>query len=65
MGLLVLGWGSHAEAGVEPTVVPPVDPAGGRVFDVGDGFEGPLWKTVVRIASVLNRPISDSMSALS
>ena len=36
-------------------MVVPVDPAGGGVFDVGDGLVGPLWNTVVVMQSVLNR----------
>lgn len=36
---LVLDRGHHAERSVKAPVVVPVDPGGGRVFDVSDGFE--------------------------
>jgi len=36
--LLVFDWWDHAEAAVEPSVVVPVDPAGGGVLDIADGL---------------------------
>ena len=41
MGVLELYRGGVAESGVKATVVVPVDPAGGRVLDVGDRLVGP------------------------
>lgn len=38
VGRLVLVGADHSEATVEAAVVVPVDPAGGGVFDVGDGL---------------------------
>jgi len=43
VGLLELVRVGHAEATVEPPVVVPVDPAGGRVLAVGDGL---VWAFV-------------------
>ena len=42
MGLFVFGWGDHAKAAVEASVVVPVDPAGGGVLDVGEGLVRPV-----------------------
>ena len=42
MGVLELGWWDVAKTRVKPAVVVPIDPAGGRVFDVCDGFVGPV-----------------------
>lgn len=38
MGRLELVGADHSEATVEATVIVPVDPAGGRVLDIGDGL---------------------------
>jgi hypothetical protein len=35
MGVFGFGWGDHAEGGVQSSVVRPVDPHEGGVFDVG------------------------------
>jgi hypothetical protein len=37
--LLVLGRWDLTEAGVQASVVPPVDPAGGGVLDVDEGLQ--------------------------
>ena len=42
VGVLSLGWWDVAKTRVKPTVVVPIDPAGGRVFDVCDGLVGPV-----------------------
>ena len=38
----VLCWGEVAEAGVQASLVVPVDPAGGGVLDLGDRLVGPV-----------------------
>ena len=45
MGGFVLHGAEHAQGSVESSFVVPVDPAGGRVLDVGDGpvGAGPAW----------------------
>lgn len=58
------GW-HHPDAGVAPCVVVPLDPAGCRELDVGEGLVGPAWKTLVPMHSVLYRPMIDSIRALS
>ena len=66
VGVLVLGWGDHPEGGVQAPVVPPVDPAGGGVLDVGEGLAvGRCGRTGVRMHSVLYSPMIDSIRALS
>jgi len=42
VGVLELGWWDVAKTRVKPTVVVPIDPAGGRVFDVRDCLVGPV-----------------------
>jgi len=42
VGVLELGRWDVAKTRVNPTVVVPIDPAGGRVFDVCDGLVGPV-----------------------
>ena len=42
VGGLVLCWGEVAEAGVQASLVVPVDPAGGGVLDLGDRLVGPV-----------------------
>jgi hypothetical protein len=65
VGLLVLDWGEHSEGAVQASVVVPVDPSRGRVLDVGECPVRAVVEAVVAIASVLNRPMIDSIRALS
>ena len=54
-----------AQAAVEPGVVVPLDPRGGGELDVVAVLQGPSWKTSVPMHSVLNSPMTVSISALS
>ena len=44
MGVLELGWWDVTKTRVKPRAVVPIDPAGGRVFDIRDGLVVPIVK---------------------
>ena len=61
MGGFELCGTDHAKGSVESSLVVPVDPAGGGVFDVGQCLVGAVVEEMVRLGVVPASPLTDAV----